>query len=88
MLEQDERRRRAVRELRHDIDPAVDVDRCIPAGVAELPYLDLPVRVLVQGERVEHPDDLFLVQPLELRHERLVEIGALQAQDDQQLGGS
>src|ERR1700727_1676200 len=53
MLEQDEHRGGAVRDLRQDIGPAVQADRRFLAGLDELAHLDLSSLVLVQGQRIE-----------------------------------
>ena len=50
-------------------------------------HLDLSVCVLVNGERVDHTHGVFVVQPLELGDDLSVELGMVEADDDQ-LDGS
>ena len=46
-------------------------------------HLDLPVGVLVDGERVDHPDGVALAQPLELLDDLPVEVRVIEAEHDQ-----
>ncbi len=60
-----------------------DLDRLVLGEVAEVGDLDLPVGVLVHGERVDHADGVALAQALELGDDLAVELGVLEAQHDQ-----
>ena len=55
--------------------------------VAEVLDLDLAVGVLVDGERVDDAHRVALAQPLELGDDLAVEVGVVEAQNDQ-LDGS
>ena len=45
--------------------------------------LDLSVRVLVNRERVDHADGVFVMQSLELSDDLAVKFGVVEANDDQ-----
>ncbi|MGB0091917.1 MAG: hypothetical protein WBP81_05225 [Solirubrobacteraceae bacterium] len=49
-------------------------------------HLDLPVCILVNRERVDHAYGLLVMKPLELGDDLPVELGVVEAYDDQPNG--
>ena len=64
-------------------DDGADLDCLVLGQVAQMLHLDLTVRVLVHGERVDHPHRPALAQTLQLLDDLAVEVRALETQHDQ-----
>ena len=64
-------------------DGRAELDRLVLGQVAQVLDFELAVRVLVDRDRVDHPDGVTLAQALELLDDLAVELGMLEPQDDE-----
>ena len=62
-------------------DGAAELDRLVLGEVAQVLHLDLSVRVLVDGQRVDDAHGVALAQPLELGDDLAVELGMAEAEN-------
>src|SRR6266508_263490 len=64
-----------------------ELRRLLVAQVGSFQRLDLAASVLVDGERVDHANNVVLLQPVELGHDLPLEIALAEAENEQ-LDGS
>ena len=64
-------------------DLGTQLDRFLLGQVAEVFNLEFAVGVLVDGERVDHPDGVAFAQPLQLGNDLTVKVGVVEPQDDE-----
>src|SRR6266700_1268297 len=70
-------------EAHQSADLAAELDRLLLGQVAEMLHLQLAVRVLVHGQRVDHTHRVALAQPLQLSDDLTVEVRMPELQYDE-----